>query len=56
MYSTIFRYLLVGPTWLRVIEALILVGLVVYGLLFFGYPWFHEVYGGTMTVEEVQSW
>ncbi|MDO5728429.1 MAG: hypothetical protein Q4P71_02240 [Actinomycetaceae bacterium] len=41
MYAWIFRHL-PGPTWLKVIEALIIIGFIVYGLLEFGFPWIQE--------------
>lgn len=41
MYSWIFRHL-PGPTWLRVIEAIIIIGAIAYALLEWGFPWFHE--------------
>lgn len=41
MYSWIFRHL-PGPTWLRVIEALIIIAAIAYALLEWGFPWVHE--------------
>lgn len=41
MYAWIFRHL-PGPTWLKVIESLVLIGLVAYALLEWGYPWVQE--------------
>lgn len=41
MYGWIFRHL-PGPTFLKVIEALILVAAVVYALFFWVFPWAME--------------
>ncbi|MDO5723098.1 MAG: hypothetical protein Q4P33_01670 [Flaviflexus sp.] len=38
MYASIFRAL-PGPTWLKVIEALILILAIVYALFTWVYPW-----------------
>ncbi|WGD37358.1 hypothetical protein [Lysinibacter sp. HNR] len=38
MYAAIWR-ILPGPTWLKVIESLILVAAVGYALFYFVYPW-----------------
>lgn len=37
MYGWIFRHL-PGPTWIKVIEALVLIGLVVWALMVYVYP------------------
>lgn len=42
MYSTIFR-ILPGPLWLRIIEALILIGLVLVVLVTWVFPWLSEI-------------
>ncbi|MBB6333694.1 MAG: hypothetical protein SOX57_00650 [Schaalia hyovaginalis] len=44
MYAWIFRHL-PGPTWLKAIESLILIGAVVYALFTWGYPWAQEFFG-----------
>lgn len=38
MYGLIWR-LLPGPIWLKVIQAMVLVGAIVYALMTWGYPW-----------------
>lgn len=42
MYAAIWRAL-PGPTWLKFIEALILVGVIVVALFQWFYPWLMEV-------------
>ncbi len=44
MYAWIFRHL-PGPTWLKILESLILIGAVVYALFTWGYPWAQEFFG-----------
>jgi len=43
MYGWIWRHL-PGPVWLRLIEALILIALVVLGLFEFVFPWANETF------------
>lgn len=43
MYGWIWRHL-PGPVWLRLIEALILVALVVLGLFEFVFPWANDTF------------
>ncbi|VEG28736.1 hypothetical protein [Actinomyces howellii] len=43
MYGWIWRHL-PGPTWLRLIESLVLVALVVLGLFEFVFPWANETF------------
>lgn len=51
MYSWIFRHL-PGPTWLKVIEALVLFGAVVAVLFTWVFPWAQD-YFGLVDVAEV---
>ncbi|WP_170299641.1 hypothetical protein [Boudabousia tangfeifanii] len=44
MYSWIFRRVLVGPAWLRVIEALFLIYVTVLVLFMWVYPWANEYF------------
>lgn len=46
MYALIWKTL-PGPTWFKIIEALILVGLVVYALFTWVYPWISDTFVGT---------
>ncbi|MDO4792057.1 MAG: hypothetical protein Q3999_06195 [Buchananella hordeovulneris] len=51
MYAALFRAL-PGPKWLKVIEALVLFGVVVFALFQWGFPWFVRVSGiNEITVE-----
>lgn len=43
MYGWIFKHL-PGPTWLKIIEAIIIVLAIAYALLEWGFPWLHENY------------
>ncbi len=43
MYGLIWRAL-PGPTWLRTLEAIALIGIAVFVLFEWGYPWFSETY------------
>lgn len=43
MYGWIFRHL-PGPTWLKAIQAVIIVGLIVYALLEWGFPWAQDYF------------
>ncbi|GAA3595642.1 hypothetical protein GCM10022198_19360 [Klugiella xanthotipulae] len=38
MYGLIWR-ILPGPAWLKVVESLLIVAAIVYGLFFYAYPW-----------------
>lgn len=38
MFSLIWRFL-PGPAWLRIVIMLAVLGGMVYGLVFYGYPW-----------------
>lgn len=44
MYAWIFRHL-PGPIWFKAIEALALIGVVVWALFAYGYPWAQEFFG-----------
>lgn len=44
MYAWIFRHL-PGPTWLKVIESVVIVGAIVYALLTWGFPWVQDYFG-----------
>ncbi len=43
MYAALWR-ILPGPTWLKAIEALALLGVVVWALFTWGYPWIEETF------------
>ncbi len=38
MFSLIWRFL-PGPAWLRIVCMLAVLGVIVYALIFYGYPW-----------------
>lgn len=44
MYGWIFRKVLIGPTWLRVIEALAIICGLVYLCFEYVYPWAQEYF------------
>lgn len=44
MYAWIFRHL-PGPTWLKVIEATVIIGAIAYSLLTWGFPWAQDYFG-----------
>ncbi|WP_435299188.1 hypothetical protein [Timonella sp. A28] len=46
MYGLIWK-LLPGPTWFKLIEVLILLGLVAYALFTWVYPWISDTFVGT---------
>lgn len=43
MYSWIFRRL-PGPTWLKVIWAILIIGVIAYLLLEYGFPWVQDTF------------
>lgn len=45
MYGLIWRAL-PGPTWLRTLEAIALVGIAIFALFEWGYPWFNDTFIG----------
>ena len=55
MYRWFFRHVLVGPTWLRLIEALALIAVIFYLLLLYVYPVLDEYIGSDVTVGAPQS-
>lgn len=50
MYGWIFRHL-PGPTWLKVIWALLLIAGVVYVLFEWVYPWFNSEFFDTTVID-----
>lgn len=43
MYGWIFRHL-PGPTWLKVIWSILIIGVIVYLLLEYGFPWVQDTF------------
>ena len=43
MYGCIFRHL-PGPTWLKVIWSILIIGVIVYLLLEYGFPWVQDTF------------
>lgn len=54
MYGWIFRHL-PGPKWFKVIEALLLIGLVVFALFTWVYPWVQSQVNFDMTVGSTEQ-
>lgn len=42
MYSWFFRRVLPGPVWLRVLECIFLLYLIIFALFNWGYPWLND--------------
>ncbi len=46
MYGALWR-LMPGPAWLKVLELLVLLAIVVWALFTWGYPWISDTFVGT---------
>lgn len=49
MYGWIFRHL-PGPTWFKVVEALVIISLIIFALFTWAYPLVHSYLNSDLTV------